>query len=275
MIRSAANGIAHGAALAEGSAKKHVNLIWNGERMPSNTSLMPAKVSTADQPLGALEDKALVDAAQSGNSLAFIELCQRHSKRLVWRINRITRNWEDAEDALQDTFLRAYRNLDRFENRCAFSSWLTRIGINSALMLLRRRRGVAVSLDQDYEFLEIHESKINIPVQRSVDPESLCEWQEQLHLLKTAIRSLPRLLRTVTEMKIDRDCSVGEIARALGISEAAVKSRLARARSRLREALIGVGPESDSRRPTMAMLLGPAPSRIGPGRPACGFDGAA
>jgi RNA polymerase sigma-70 factor, ECF subfamily len=77
--------------------------------MPSNSPAL-ATMPAFHPPLEALDDKALVVAAQSGNALAFIELCQRHSKKLMRRINRITKNWEDAQDALQDTFLRAYRN---------------------------------------------------------------------------------------------------------------------------------------------------------------------
>jgi RNA polymerase sigma-70 factor, ECF subfamily len=201
--------------------------------------------SAVERAPGALEDKALVDAAQSGNALAFIELCQRHSKRLIWRINRITKNWEDAEDALQDTLLRAYRNLNRFENRCTFSSWLTAIGTNSALMLLRRKRRVGVSLDDSYDYLEIAEPACS--GHGGIDPESHYESQEKQHLLNTAIRRLPRVLRTVTELRIDRDYSVGEIASALRISKSAVKSRLARARCHLRATLTGAGLETDSR----------------------------
>ena len=234
-----------------------------------------AKRSAVDQSLGSLDDKALVDAAQSGNSLAFIELCQRHSKRLIWRINRITKNWEDAEDALQDTLLRAYRNLDRFENRCAFSSWLTSIGINSALMLLRRRRGVGVSLDDNYEFFELSECQCSGSGQRSVDPESHYMRREQEVLLGTAIRGLPHLLRTVTELRVDREYSVGEIARALGISESAVKSRLARARFRLREALAGTNQELHSRRRRPGMLFGPTQSRLETAMTSSGFDAVA
>ena len=226
-------------------------------------------------PLETLDDKALVIAAQSGNSLAFIELCRRHSKRLMRRINHITKNWEDAEDALQDALFKAYRNLDRFENRCAFSSWLTRIGINSALMLLRRRRGIAVSLDDSYEFFEISGSQCNNSERCGVDPESQYDRQEQQVLVRAAIRGLPYLLRIVTEMKIDRECSVGEIARDLRISESAVKSRLARGRVMLREALAGTRQELDSRRRPPRVCFGPTQSPLEAQTISCGFDVAA
>jgi RNA polymerase sigma-70 factor (ECF subfamily) len=231
--------------------------------------------SALDGSLGSLDDKALVVAAQSGNSLAFVELCQRHSTRLLWRITRITKNREDAEDAVQDALLRAYRSLHRFENRCAFSSWLTAIGINSALMLLRRNRKVGVSLDDSYDYLEISEPAFTW--HRSVNPESHYEWQERQSLLNAAIHRLPRLLRTVTELRIDREYSLGEIARALRISESAVKSRLARARYHLREALAGAGIEAelDSRYCRLGPAQHPSQSPFEARSARCSLDPAA
>ncbi len=221
-----------------------------------------------------LDDVALVEAARSGDPLAFIELCRRHSRRLICRINRITKNWDDAEDALQDTLLSAYRNLSRFESRCAFSSWLTSIGINSALMLLRRKRITTVSLDDSYDFFEISESAYGW--HRSVDPENDFERHETQSLLNTAILRLPRMLRTVIELRVGRDYSIAEIARALHISESAVKSRLSRARSKLRLALAGMGPESvtDSVCRGRGMPFPPAQSRPDAPGTSCGLDAA-
>src|SRR5271163_2522748 len=88
----------------------------------------------------ASRDLELVAAARAGSNAAFEELQSRYSRRLYRRIQFITRNHEDAEDALQETFLHAYLALDSFEGRSQFASWLTRIAINSALMVLRRRR---------------------------------------------------------------------------------------------------------------------------------------
>ena len=89
---------------------------------------------------GASRDLELVAATRAGSNAAFEELQSRYSRRLYRRIQFITRNHEDAEDALQETFLRAYLALDSFEGRSRFASWLTRIAINSALMVLRKRR---------------------------------------------------------------------------------------------------------------------------------------
>jgi len=232
------------------------------------------KITAVERAPGVVDDIALVGAAQSGDPLAFIELCQRHSRRLICRINRITKNWEDAEDALQDTLLNAYRNLGRFESRCAFSSWLTAIGINSALMLLRRKRIATVSLDESYDFFEISEPASGR--QHSVDPENDFEWHETQFLLNAAIRRLPRVLRTVIEMRVGREYSIAEIARALRISESAVKSRLSRARSKLRHALWVMSPELETdsvcHRPRMPFQ--PAHSRLEAQGTSCGLDAA-
>src|ERR1700678_2407935 len=85
-------------------------------------------------------DMYLVAAAKDGDRQAYAELCRRHSKQILRTVLRITRDVADAEDTLQETFLKAYIHIGRFEGRSAFSSWLTRIAINSALMLLRKKR---------------------------------------------------------------------------------------------------------------------------------------
>jgi RNA polymerase sigma-70 factor, ECF subfamily len=213
--------------------------------MPS-TPLLAETTARIERDPGAAGDPDLVCAAQSGDTLAFIELCQRHSKRLLRRLQQITKNRQDAEDALQDALLSAYRNLHRFENRSAFSSWLTAIAINSALMTLRRRRGIPVPLDDSWELPEGWNSTGTRF--RPASPERLCEQRERRLLLDKAIRRLPPLLRLVTELRVVKDLSIDEIALDLGISRCAVKSRLARARSYLRKSLVDVGlmPDADS-----------------------------
>jgi RNA polymerase sigma-70 factor (ECF subfamily) len=94
-----------------------------------------------------MNDELLVLAAQSGDTAAFVELRRRHATKLLRTTYRVTRNWEDAEDALQDSFLKAYLHLNKFENRSTFASWLTRIAINSALMILRKKRPYEISID--------------------------------------------------------------------------------------------------------------------------------
>ena len=95
-----------------------------------------------------MSDAFLVSTAKSGDTDAFVELSKRHYRRVFYETYRITRNWQDAEDALQDSLLRAFSHLNNFQERSSFSTWLTRIAINSALMILRKKRnGFELSLD--------------------------------------------------------------------------------------------------------------------------------
>jgi len=210
-----------------------------------SSSLLVETTSRTDCGVIARPDSDLVYDAQCGDSFAFVELCRRHSGRLLWRLHRITRNRQDAEDALQDTLLSAYRNLNRFENRSAFSSWLTAIAINYGLMTLRRRRPVlAVSLDEAVDF----SPSVDLPGGRhgSVNPERQYEGRERQLLVDRAIRCLPRDLRVVMELRVVHDRSIEEIAQNLDISHSAVKSRLGRGRARMRNSLADMGIKAES-----------------------------
>jgi RNA polymerase sigma-70 factor, ECF subfamily len=179
--------------------------------------------------------KNLVAAARSGSSAAFAELREVYAPRVYRKLVTITKNREDAEDALQDTFLRAYMALHTFEERSSFYTWVTRIGINSALMILRRRRTRSeVSLDSPGETEEAisgFEFKDTGP-----SPEHICVHRQRYACMLRSIWNLQPRLRQVIEMQMMDDCSIREIAEALEISEAAVKSRLSRARARLASA---------------------------------------
>jgi len=95
-----------------------------------------------------LDEKKLVAAAKSGQSVAFDVICERLAPRIIRSLLRITKNREDAEDAMQDSFLSAFIHIGEFDGRSAFSTWLTRIAINSALMILRKKRtSHEISLD--------------------------------------------------------------------------------------------------------------------------------
>jgi DNA-directed RNA polymerase specialized sigma24 family protein len=110
----------------------------------------PVEAGAKSLPCGLklLNDQNLVVRAKGGDTAAFVELGERHSTKVRRTVYRITRNWEDAEDALQESLLKAFRHLNGFENRSSFSSWLTKIAINSALMTLRKRRACKeVSMD--------------------------------------------------------------------------------------------------------------------------------
>jgi RNA polymerase sigma-70 factor (ECF subfamily) len=174
----------------------------------------------------------LVSSAQAGSSAAFVELRRIYSARIYRSVLNITKNCDDAEDAAQEAFLRAYVALRSFEGRSSFYSWLTRIAINSALMVLRKPRArLEVPFDQANEVGDkksVFEFKDAGP-----DPEYIsARRQRYAHVLKAVGRLQPRL-REVIEMRMNHDLSVKEIAQTLKISEAAVKSRLLRARVRL------------------------------------------
>jgi RNA polymerase sigma-70 factor (ECF subfamily) len=185
-------------------------------------------------------DDVLTLAARSGNGLAFVELSRRHSRRIQLHAYRILGNWEDAEDVVQDSLLRAYKHLDQFRGKCSFKTWLSRIAINSALMELRKRRArpdiACVRATDLIGPLELWEFPDHSP-----SPERLCASREMDVMLRGAILRLPWRYQTVTDMYHAKECSTIEIARDLGISAAAVKSRLYRARRTLRASLPHLG----------------------------------
>jgi RNA polymerase sigma factor (sigma-70 family) len=180
----------------------------------------------------ATSEAMLVAAAQAGEEWAFVELCKRHSKRVFNTIYSVTKNREDAEDALQDSMLRAYLHLDQFDGRSSFSTWFTRIGINSALMSLRRRRiRKESSIDSPVEGESWQTWQI---ADHAPGPEELYAGWERSQQLHRAISGLPRTLRSVVEMGQMEGHSLKQIARNVGISVPATKSRLARAKQTLR-----------------------------------------
>jgi RNA polymerase sigma-70 factor, ECF subfamily len=180
-----------------------------------------------------MDDELLLSAARSGDGAAFAELCQRHSRKILVRIQRITRNREDSEDALQDTLLRALIHLQSFEGRSTFPSWLTRIAINSALQVLRKRRASELPMlmppdgSEDWRPWEVTD--------QAETPEAYCERREKEELLRSAILRLPSIFREVVELRHEREYSALEIAEALGITVGAVKSRLVRARRAIQQ----------------------------------------
>jgi RNA polymerase sigma-70 factor, ECF subfamily len=174
----------------------------------------------------------LVVAAQSGCGASFKELWDLYSRRVYRTTLSITKNAQDAEDALQDCFLRAFIALENFQGRASFSTWLTRIAINSALGILRKRRcRPETSLNSTYQQEEesaTEELRDWVP-----NPEQIFEQKQAQAKLLQAIRKLPAGLREAVQMHIALDCSAREVAYQLNISEAAAKSRLYRATTRL------------------------------------------
>jgi RNA polymerase sigma-70 factor (ECF subfamily) len=182
--------------------------------------------------LAAERDEQLVAAAKTGSDDAFAQLQHLYAPRLYSTIIRITKNHEDAEDVLQDTFLRVHLALCNFEGRSSFYSWVTRIAINSALMALRKRRArPEVSFDppgdgtDDLPHFEIRDSSPN--------PEQIYHERQQRVMMLRSIRNLQPKLQGTIQIQMANECSMKEIAQTLGISVASVKSRLYRARMQL------------------------------------------
>jgi RNA polymerase sigma-70 factor, ECF subfamily len=181
-------------------------------------------------------DQSLVSAAIAGDLTAFTALCRLHSPRLLRTVRQITRNHEDAEDAVQDAFMRAFVHLKSFDGRAQFATWLTRIALNSALMILRKRKHYpAVSIDSDpqdegrFVSWEIAD--------RADDPERRLLKSETTERLRKAIAELDPTPRVAMEFWNFEELSAREGARKLNISKAAFKSRLVRAKAALRSEL--------------------------------------
>ena len=182
------------------------------------------------------DELALVHAAKAGDMSAFEKLVQRYDRNVFRIANHITRNTEDAEDVVQDAFLKAYQNLDRFQENSKFYTWLVRIAVNEALMKLRRRKSDrTVSIDQD---VETEEDTIPREIADwSPNPEQLYGTDELRDILQKTIQGLPPGFRTVFVLRDVEGLSTEETAEALDLSVPAVKSRLLRARLQLRERL--------------------------------------
>lgn len=176
----------------------------------------------------------LVAAAKRGQASAFGELCNRHTKQLLRVTQRIMRNREDAEDAVQDSFLSAFVHLADFDERSRFSTWLTRIAINSALAKIRKKRGkIEVAIDEPDEAGAI---KLQFELSDAApNPEETYRRRERNEILGTAIRKLRPRARKVVEFHQLQEYSIKETAKLLGISAAAAKARMFHARAALRQ----------------------------------------
>jgi RNA polymerase sigma-70 factor (ECF subfamily) len=192
--------------------------------------------ATATGNLEVWSEENLVAAAKSGQRAAFGELCRRHANKVFRVTHRITRNREDAEDAVQDSFLNAFIHLKDFDGRSQFATWLTRIAINSALMRLRKRRGIReVPIDEPSPAAEPGRD-YQVP-DRAPNPEEAYRLNERKEVVSTAIGGLLPRARTVVEFHQLQEYSLRETAQILGISTAAAKTRMFHARAELRRML--------------------------------------
>lgn len=183
-----------------------------------------------------LSDEELVESAKQGDPDAFPQLVKKYSRRILRVGRNITNNDEDAEDVLQETFLKAYTHLDGFQGNSKFYTWLVRIAMNEALMKLRKRKGdKVVSLDEQLDTGEDTVTR-EIAVWEG-NPEDRYSQEEIREILDKTVASLPEAFRTVFMLRDVEELSTEETADVLKLSIPAVKSRLLRARLQLREKL--------------------------------------
>lgn len=183
--------------------------------------------------VGGWSEGELIAAAKSGHGSAFGILCERHAEMILRVTFRITRNREDAEDAVQDSFLSAFVHLASFDERSRFATWLTRIAINSALGQLRKKRGVReISMDEPSNTEETR-PQLELP-DRAPDPEENYRHRERREIVSAAVGRLRPRSRKVVEVHQLGEFSMKETAQILGISMAAAKARMFHARAALR-----------------------------------------
>ena len=182
------------------------------------------------------QDLVLVHACKSGNAAAFEELVKRYDTKLFRIAQHITHNREDAQDAVQEAFLKVFRKLTQFQENSKFSTWLTRITVNESLMKLRKQRhNKEFSIDNNFE------SEDRSPTSELTDwarnPEELYRGFELRNILRSELQELQPGLRVVFVLRDIEGLSTEETAEVLESTPVAVKARLWRARLRLRERL--------------------------------------
>jgi len=181
------------------------------------------------------DERVLIAQAKSGRSNAFGELYERHRSRIYRSAFGILRNRQDAEDAVQRAFQRAFMNLNRFREDSAFSTWMTRIAINESLMLLRQRPATTPLCESDNDdgtpapALEVADERPN--------PEQALAENEVRAAVTEAVSGLRRSLRTVVLLRELQGLTGAETARRLGLTVSAIKTRALRARRYLRQHL--------------------------------------
>jgi RNA polymerase sigma-70 factor (ECF subfamily) len=177
-----------------------------------------------------------LEALKSGNRDEFARLVDAYSNKIYRTALKILDDPQDAEDVLQETFIKAFRSLPTFEGRSSLSTWLYRIALNEALMIVRKRKNSALSIDEEKDNGEEEVTPVEI-VDWCCLPEGDLLSAESRRFLDQAVQRLSPALRAVFVLRDIEGLSVKEAADALGLSEPAVKTRLLRARLKLREEL--------------------------------------
>src|ERR1700739_86731 len=180
----------------------------------------------------AAADEELVAATKSGDQLAFEPLVKRHQRRIFALAFRYTRVREDAEDIVQETFRKAFVHLQKFEGKSSFSTWLTRIAINEALMSLRRRRALHEVPADDSSGDNGTTPGLDL-ADASPDPEAAYLQKEGARILAAAIRHLRPGMRRAVELRELGELSTRETAGLMGLSVAAIKARVLHGRKKV------------------------------------------
>ncbi len=187
-------------------------------------------------PAEAFDELSLVQKSRTGDDQAFSELVRRYERKIFRLAKHITQSDEDAEDVLQETFLKAYGHLGEFQGASKFYTWIVRIAVNESLMKLRKRKSDrTVSLDESIDTGE--ETVVREIAVWEDNPEQRYSQDELREILEKAVDSLRPAFRTVFVLRDVEELSTEETAAVLNLSVPAVKSRLLRARLQLREKL--------------------------------------
>jgi len=185
---------------------------------------------------GVFDESGLVAKAREGDTAAFNDLVTHYERKIFRLAKHITQNDEDAEDVLQETFLKAYEHLKDFQGQSKFYTWIVRIAVNESLMKLRKRKSDrTVPLDEPVDTGE--DTVVREIAVWEENPEQQYSREELARILDEAVDTLRPAFRTVFVLRDIEELSTEETAESLGISVPAVKSRLLRARLQLREKL--------------------------------------
>jgi RNA polymerase sigma-70 factor (ECF subfamily) len=225
-------------AALSSNAEESIERAWASPESTATRAFSNDDLSEAQrgQDYPRASDDQLLAAAKASDERAFEELCGRHVGSVRKRVHSMVRNSEDTEDVLQDSLLKAYRHLREFKESCSFSTWITRIAINTALMHLRKRKSRReVSFDQASETNQTW-STCDIP-DPSPSTDRAYAKRETLEVMLRAVNRLPPLYRGLLEQYHAQEKPLQEAADKLGITVASAKTRLFRARRTLRSML--------------------------------------
>jgi RNA polymerase sigma-70 factor (ECF subfamily) len=190
--------------------------------------------------MGSSEDRTeaefSLELLQAGDRAEFARLVETYSGVIYRLAVKLLANEQDAEDVLQETFIKAYKHLGNFNGRSKLSTWLYRIASNEALMLLRKRKQVPLSIEEPVEFMEDEQEPLQIKDWCCLPEPELMSAEARKYLDK-ALEDLPPSMRVVFLLREIEGLSTRETSEILELSESAVKTRLSRARMRLRDLL--------------------------------------